>query len=489
MLFNSFEFPIFFAVVVSLYFSSPYRYRWLLLLLASYVFYAAWRPEYLLLILASTVVDYFVGLAMGRTAERAGRTKYLLFSLAANLGLLFTFKYFNFFSGTAEAALRLAGLDYLLPHLNVLLPVGISFYTFQTLSYTIEVYRGAQEPERHAGRFALYVAFFPQLVAGPIERAKRLLPQFSRDFDFDYDRVRSGLIMMLWGLFKKVVIADRLAVIVDFTYGDPGRCPGVLLVAATAFFAIQIYCDFSGYSDIAIGAARVMGYDLMKNFNRPFAATSIPEHWRRWHISLSTWFRDYVYIPLGGSRVSTAWWAANIMVVFTVSGLWHGASATFVIWGALHGAYYLAGRFTEGMRKAVVDAVGLGRLPRVHRALQIAITFSLVCLAFVFFRAGSLSEAVYVLTHLGQGWIDLEVYGGFSELIRSMDLSPRAFLLTSSLIVFLFLVEGVQGDDREFSALVESAPAWLRWGAYAVLSFAILNLGVVEETPFVYYQF
>ena len=321
MLFNSFEYFLFFPIVAMLYFGVPQRLRWVLLLAASYFFYMCWKPGYLLLIVASTLVDYWAGLGIGRATSVSGKRGYLAVSLTANLGLLFFFKYYNFFSDSLREFSRLWGGTLDIPHSDFLLPVGISFYTFQTLSYTIEVYRGNKEPERHLGIFALYVAFFPQLVAGPIERAQRLLPQFREKHEFVYDRVVSGLKLIAWGLFKKVVIADRLAGVVDVVYGNVDAHSGPAFVVATVAFAFQIFCDFSGYTDIAIGSARVMGFELMTNFRRPYFAASIPDFWRRWHISLSTWFRDYVYVPLGGSRVSRSRWYGNLFIVFLVSGL------------------------------------------------------------------------------------------------------------------------------------------------------------------------
>ena len=304
MQFDSIEYGVFLAVAATSYFLIPHRWRWALLLFASYVFYASWKPQYLVLIWASTLVDYCAGLFMGRTENRRYRLLALIGSLSVNLGLLGTFKYFGFFAESLSAVLDSVGLSFTPHELDVVLPVGISFYTFQTLSYTIEVFRGTHEPERHLGRFALYVAFFPQLVAGPIERSSRLLPQLREKFDFDYVRVVEGLRLILWGLFKKVVVADRLALMVDRVYESPDGAPGPVLMAATIFFAFQIYCDFSGYTDMAIGSARILGIELMVNFNRPYAARSVGEFWHRWHISLSTWFRDYVYIPLGGDRIS-----------------------------------------------------------------------------------------------------------------------------------------------------------------------------------------
>ncbi|HEO70014.1 MAG TPA: MBOAT family protein [Candidatus Hydrogenedentes bacterium] len=488
MQFNSAQFLIFFALVVWAYFRLPYRLRWILLLAASYVFYMAWRVEYALLILASTLVDYIAGIRMARIKGRGGRTKYLLMSLAANLSLLFTFKYFNFFGHSLGQLCGFLDIPVEIPHLNVLLPVGISFYTFQTLSYTIEVYRDNQEPERHFGRFALYVAFFPQLVAGPIERPMNLLPQLHGEHDFNYERVRDGLMLMLWGMFKKVVVADRLAVIVDHVYGTPERYPGPLLVLGTVFFAFQIYCDFSGYSDIAIGAAKVFGVKLMRNFNRPYVARSVAEFWQRWHISLSTWFRDYVYIPLGGNRTSLRSWLANLMFVFVVSGLWHGANWTFLVWGALHGSFYIVGRLTRGMRQRAAEHVGLNRVSKLHSAIQILVTFALVCIGWIFFRADTLGEAVFVLRGSFTGWFSLADYGGFARLMASMDLSVKAFAVSGASLIFVLFAEWLQGTATVVEWL-KSKPVWVRWPVYMAVGLAIMNLGMPEEIPFIYFQF
>jgi len=319
MQFNSIEFLVFFFIVVVFYFSIPYRFRWILLLAASYYFYMCWRPEYIILIIASTLVDYIAGLKMGGIESKPRRKKYLIISLMINLGLLFSFKYFNFFNDSLRILFSRYNMLYRVPSFNILLPVGISFYTFQTLSYTIDVYRGERRPERHLGIFALYVAFFPQLVSGPIERSKRLLPQFYKRFDFDYKRLTHGLRLMLWGFFQKVVIADRLAIVVDHVYNNPSEHTSTAFIIATYFFAFQIYCDFAGYTDIARGAAKILGYELMLNFQRPYFAKSIRDFWRRWHISLTSWFRDYLYIPLGGNRVVKWRWYYNLFIVFFIS--------------------------------------------------------------------------------------------------------------------------------------------------------------------------
>lgn len=486
MLFNSLHFVLFFPVVLTLYFLSPFRYRWLVLLLSSYYFYMAWEPAYLLLILASTLVDYFAGIKMGKTPEKAKRTKYLLMSLGANLGLLFLFKYFNLFNNTARTLFEVLGLSYTVPSTSFLLPVGISFYTFQTLSYTIEVYRGKQEIEYHLGKFALFVAFFPQLVAGPIERARNLLPQFYQKFDFDYRRVTDGLKLIAWGMFKKIVIADRLAIMANKVYNDPVSFEGISFIIATLFFAFQIYCDFSGYSDIAIGAAKVMGFTLMDNFNRPYFAKSISEFWKRWHISLSTWFRDYLYIPLGGSRVAVPRWYFNLFVVFLVSGMWHGANWTFLIWGGLHGSYMIISILSSNLRNRVAMLIGLDNYPTAHKLIKIVVTFTLVCFSWIFFRANSISDAFYILSHLFTGW---QVIYSKADFISALTLDlPRTFILSVISIIFLETVHLFQrhGSIRQ---MLSDKPIYFRWAFYYVLVLGLLFGGVYDQTPFIYFQF
>ncbi len=488
MLFNSLEFVLFFPSVAFLYFTMPARFRWAFLLLASYVFYMAWEPGYAVLIWISTLVDYFAALGIARAAEKRRKRAYLLLSCFTNLGLLFFFKYFNFFSDALRPIMAKAGLQIELPYSELLLPVGISFYTFQTLGYTIDVYRGKQEAERHLGRFALYVSFFPQLVAGPIERAKNLLPQFRALRDFDYARVADGLKLMLWGLFKKVVIADRLAVLVEYMYSDPARHPGPALVLATVFFTYQIYCDFSGYSDIAIGAAQVLGFKLSVNFRRPFAAVSIQDFWRRWHISLSTWFRDYVYIPLGGGRGGGAALYRNIVIVFLLSGLWHGAAWTYVIWGLLHAGYMLAGLAARPLRERAARSMGLARLPRLHRAVRVCVTFALVNFAFIFFRADSLGDAAYIATHLFSGWGVLFDPAFLGNTMSSFGLRPYELALAFALVLFL---EGVQllqskGPVRE---RIARQSVWVRWAVYSAGLWLIFLFGVLRQTEFIYFTF
>ena len=360
MLFNSFAFVIFFIVVLFLYYSIPKQYRWMLLLAGSYFFYMCWKVEYIVLIIASTLIDYLVGLRLSKTENSSTRTLLLVISILTNLGILFTYKYMNFFGENINFLANYLANAYAsqygmsahaqYPLLKLLLPVGISFYTFQSMSYTIDVYRRVTTPEKHLGYFAVYVSFFPQLVAGPIERSNHLLPQFREDRQATSAEMVAGLRLMLWGAFKKIVIADQISVVVNTVYETPQEYSGPFLLLATFFFAMQIYCDFSGYSDIAIGCAKTMGFDLMTNFRRPYFASSLGEFWRRWHISLSTWFRDYVYFPLGGNRVAP--WAVylNILTVFIISGLWHGAAWTFIIWGLIHGLILVAERLIAQLR-------------------------------------------------------------------------------------------------------------------------------------------
>jgi alginate O-acetyltransferase complex protein AlgI len=481
MLFNSLQFALFFPLVVLLHFALPHRFRWMWLLFASYWFYMSWEPRYIVLLVGCTLLAWGTGLLMGRSATPRARRGWLVLSLAGNLGVLFFFKYFNFANDSlTRLALALGGRNPL-PAADVLLPVGISFFVFQALSYSIDIYRGRMEPERHLGLFALYKGFFPQLVAGPIERATNLLPQFKRKVVFDPEMAVSGLKLMLWGMFKKVVIADRLAVFTDAVYDNPAAHGAPDLLLATYFFAFQIFCDFSGYTDIAIGAARVLGYDLMKNFNRPYFADSVADFWRRWHISLSTWFKDYLYFPLGGNRVAKGRWAFNVMVVFLVSGLWHGAAWTYVIWGALHGAYLVAEDLTAGARARIAEVTGLARFPRLRKGLAVLATFHLVLFAWIFFRARTLSDAWLILKTIASG-------AGFGRGAAALGLTAPILALCLGLIVLLETVHVLQ--ERGVGArMLGNTPVTVRWGLYLLLLMGVLNLRPAEVAPFIYFQF
>lgn len=481
MLFNSLHFLVFLPIVIALYFSIPHRFRWILLLVSSYYFYMSWKAEYIILIIISTLIDYIAGIQIDKSETKGRKKLFLGFSLLTNFTLLFSFKYFNFFSDSMRAILQQFSIQLNPITLKVLLPVGISFYTFQTLSYTIDVYRGEIKPQKHLGIFALYVSFFPQLVAGPIERAKNLLPQFLEKHYFDYKRVTDGLKLMLWGFFKKVVIADRLAIVVNTIYNNPTDYTGIPLILATVFFAFQIYCDFSGYCDIGIGAAQIMGIKLMDNFKRPYFSKSIGEFWKRWHISLSSWFKDYLYIPLGGNRVSIPRWYFNIMIVFLVSGLWHGANWTFVIWGGLHGFYLLFEIITRKIRRCIVRGLKLIYFPKIRMLLQIIITFILVNIGWIFFRANNVKDAFYVLTHLFQG-LSLN-FSGINIGILWTEL-----LISFGIIGFMEFIHLIQehGSIRQF---MDNKPLILRWIIYIIIILSIILFGVFNNTPFIYFQF
>lgn len=485
MSFVSAEFLLFFCIVIPLYFLTPHRMHWAYLLAASYLFYAYWNAGYLFLIVFSTLVDYWAARWLDETdrSQVARRRLLLAASIVVNLGVLFTFKYFNFFADSLVGGLNALGIQANPVLLQVLLPVGISFYTFQSMSYTIDVYRGHIKPERHFGIFATFIAFFPQLVAGPIERAGNMLPQFRQRVGLDYDRIVGGLRLILWGIFKKVVVADHIAIYVNNVYNNVESYSGLPLMLATLFFAFQIYCDFSAYSDIAIGTARIMGFRLMDNFRQPYLSLSVREFWRRWHISLSTWFRDYLYIPLGGSRVRFSRNLFNLLVVFVVSGLWHGANWTFIIWGALHGIFLVV----EILISRALPVGGL-QFPGV-RYLRWALTFALVCFAWIFFRANSLDDARYVVTAL------FDFSGGFSTL--AIPYYEVVMSATNELALALFLIAFVMFVDWLDSrwGVIEtwgSRPWPLRWGVYYGLTTAVLLVLLVygaSTSDFIYFQF
>ncbi|MBX2798260.1 MAG: MBOAT family protein [Myxococcales bacterium] len=488
MLFNSLQFALFFPVVVVAYYAIPQRNRWILLLAASYAFYMAWEPAYGLLLLISTTVDWWVSNRLPAATDQAHRRRLLAVSLVVNLSLLFSFKYYNLINTTFVGIARWFGADWPLPESEWMLPVGISFYTFQTIGYTVDVYRGRQEPETSFGRMALYVSFFPQLVAGPIERANRLLPQLRETPGAAWEQVVSGLRLAAWGLFKKVVVADRLAVVVDAVYTDPTQFKGFALTVASVLFSWQVYCDFSGYSDIAIGIARVFGIDLMRNFDQPHLSRSMTEWWSRWHISLSSWFRDYIYIPLGGNRSGPLRWSFNIAVVFIVSGLWHGASWRFAVWGALHAALVIGDRFTRPLRDSVARSLGVHAIPGLRRAIQMSLTFVIWTLTLVLFRAESLSDAVWVYTHFTSGWTRVGDPEAFAVFLSRVHLDGALFAYCLLLGPLVDVVDYGWRNERWRSAM-NALPTVARWGVDYLVIFSILFLGVFTDTPFVYFQF
>lgn len=482
MSFASFEFLLFFPAVTLIYFLLPHKLRWAHLLLASCGFYMFFAPAYILILAFTIIVDYVAGILIEGASGRR-RWTYLALSLAANLGVLAFFKYYNFAAENVNAVARFAGSPAALPALRFLLPIGLSFHTFQAMSYTIEVYRGNQKAERHFGIYALYVMFYPQLVAGPIERPQNMLHQFHEQKSFDHDRAVSGLRLMLWGLFKKVVIADRLAIIADAVYRDPHRCTGAEMLIAMVAFTFQVYCDFSGYSDIALGSARVMGFTLMRNFDSPFRATSVTEFWRRWHISLSTWFNDYLFTPLFTAvrDWGKAGLALSLFVTFLLSGLWHGAGWTFVIYGALHGLALVYEALTKKTRKRVASRIG----PRIYEPLTWVSVFVFVSLSFVFFRAASLSDAIHVVRNAfavtKPGWSAVGTGG--------LDALPRwKLVLSFAPLLVLFAVERWD-KDRELTRRLAERPRPVRWGLYYAMVAGILVFGAFGSKQFIYFQF
>lgn len=481
MLFNSIEFIIFFPVVTLLYFLLPHRFRWLHLLAASCVFYMFFVPIYILILAFTIIVDYFAGILI-ENAHGKNRKFFLVMSLAANIGVLAFFKYYNFFTENLNQATHFLNIEYALPVLSILLPVGLSFHTFQAMSYTIEVYRGRQKAEKHIGFYALYVMFFPQLVAGPIERPQNLLPQFYEIHDFNAERVSNGLKLMLWGFFKKVVIADNLAVYVDTVYNNPQAWDGLNLIIAAIFFSFQVYCDFSGYSDIAIGAAEVLGFKLMTNFNRPFHAKSISELWQRWHISLTTWFKDYLYIPLGGSRGSKGSWYFNIMFVFFISGVWHGAAWTYIIWGFLNGFFILFSIWTVTLRDNFTKLIGLTRFPLFHRFVKTLCTFGLFTYSLIFFRANSMFDVLYIHKAIVLAIIKPSTISGNSPV------STYQFIVCIGAIVVLELIHYSQ-SKRDMRESWANKPIWIRWAIYYAFILAIYFFGEFSNRQFVYFQF
>ncbi len=458
---------------------------------ASCYFYMAFLPIYILILGFTIVVDYYAGLWIERSAGKE-KKRWLILSLIVNIGVLAVFKYYHFFIDNLSGLLENAGIPANLPLLTILLPIGLSFHTFQAMSYTIEVYRGHQRAEKHFGIYALYVMFYPQLVAGPIERPQNMLHQFHEKKTFDYDNAVYGLKLMAWGFLKKVVIADRLAYMVNIVYNNPHEYQGLPLILATVFFSFQIYCDFSGYSDIAIGAARVMGFNLMRNFNYPYFSSSVSEFWGRWHISLSTWFKDYLYIPLGGNRVAIPRWYLNLLIVFVVSGIWHGANWTFVAWGLLHGILLISENIKDRLSARL-------KFPfKSPKLFSIIATFSVVSVAWIFFRADTISNAYYIVTHLFAGVFD-DLHLIYTNITTGKGVIVNTTLnkWTSAKVdyfwsfgVIAFLV-GVEYFNRKKNIirLIGEYPFVLRYIVYLLLILEILFFQKSGQQQFIYFQF
>ena len=511
MLFNSFDFILFFIVVVVLYYLSPYRFRWILLLVASYYFYICWRPKeliFILLIVFYSIVNYIFSIAMYKQKNAVKRKRYLFITLFINFGLLFLFKYAVFLNesfmniiskailwyyrdlGTEGAILKsqLFLEHYPARDFDIILPMGISFYTFQATAYSIDVYRKQMKPIKHYGIFSLFITFFPQLVAGPIERSRNLLPQFYKKHRFQKENVLLGLKWMLWGFFKKIVIADRVSTAVNTIYNAAQSYSGFYFVFATILFAFQIYCDFSGYSDIAFGSAKVLGFDLMHNFEKPYLSKSIKELWRRWHISLSTWFMDYIYIPLGGNRKGKFRKCFNLFITFFVSGIWHGANWTFAVWGAMHGIYLVMGILTENVRKHIKKILHLNN-NIIWNFCSIIFTFLLFCTSLIIFRANTISDAIYIFQHIFdniQQWTNAQyIY----EIITSMGINLFELTIVMLSILFLMLLEVFTAKDFVISG-IEKTNCVVRFTFYVFLTVWILSTGVFYNAgEFIYFQF
>ncbi|MCM1159644.1 MAG: MBOAT family protein [Roseburia sp.] len=471
MLFNSLAFAVFLPIVFFIYWALPHKYRYILLFLASYYFYMSWNAKYVVLILFTTFVSYVSGLLLNEKQFQQKRKILLSLTLVASLGILFFFKYSNLFLSTLNTVCERFAIPLHPVALQFMLPVGISFYTFQTLSYVIDVYKGKVEPERNFVKYAAFIAFFPQLVAGPIERTENLLPQIRKEQFFSYKKASYGLKLMAWGFFKKLVIADTVGIYVDQIYSESHYYKGFSLFLATLFFAIQIYCDFSGYSDIAIGCGKLFGIDLMRNFKSPYFARSLKEFWSRWHISLSTWFRDYVYIPLGGNRVSPMRKHWNLIVTFLASGLWHGANYTFLLWGLFHGV---------GQVLEKILGKWLGKFQ--NRVL----TFFLVVIGWIFFRADTIAEAFYVLGHM---WV------GISSPVSYVVNGIRDFHMTAldgvSVVVPVVLLVVYDYVALKADPLdgISGLPVKVRWAVYYGFMLFFLLFASFNAREFVYFQF
>jgi len=495
MLFNSLHFLLFFPVVLVVFHLIPKRAKTAWLLVCSYYFYMAWNARYALLLLFSTVVTYICALLIDRVNHKdleektkSNRKKLLVITcIILNLVVLFFFKYFNFFCSSIISVSRYIGLELSITGIDVLLPVGISFYTFQAIGYTIDVYRGDTEAERNFIRYALFVSFFPQLVAGPIERSGNLLRSLKEFRRPSFEKMRHGFLVMIWGFFLKMVIADRIAVFVDTVYSSHHVFNGLYIVVATILFAFQIYCDFAGYSTIAIGAAEMLGIELMKNFDTPYLSTSVKEFWRRWHISLSSWFRDYLYIPLGGSRRGTIRKYLNLLIVFVVSGLWHGAQWSFVVWGFLNGLYQVIGDAISSIRKKQKSPREISFAERMIRGIA---TFALIDFTWIFFRANGLSDAFAMIKNIftyPNPWIL------FDGSLYLCGLNEKEFFVMLCSLIILFIADLYAHKGISISSAIEKQPIWFRWPVYLIGILSIIVFGVwgsgYNASSFIYFQF
>lgn len=497
MLYNSFDFLIFFPIVCMIYYIIPFRFRHIFLLFSSYYFYMCWNPQYALLLLATTVITYFSGIFIGYADEIQEEKKrnfwkkfFVAVPFVLNLSILFFFKYFNFAVASINRALSYANVAPVAATFDIILPVGISFFTFQALGYTVDVYRGDISREKNFLKYALFVSFFPQLLAGPIERSKNLFKQINAIPKFEIKNIQVGLTKMLWGYFQKVVISDNVAILVNTVYDNHTEYGSIELILATVFFAIQIYCDFGGYSNIAVGAAKVMGFDLMENFNTPYMANSVADFWHRWHISLSTWFRDYLYIPLGGNRKGRLRKYFNIMVVFLTSGLWHGASWHYVVWGGINGLYQVIGDILRPVRNKICEVLQIDRKAFSHQLAKGIVTFILVDISWIFFKANGLRQALSIINRICTQWNPWVLFN--NELFELGLNSQRLHMLLAAILVLIaadicnyLKIDLIKGLCKQ--------GIWLQYSVYLMFIFWVLVFGSYgpgyDASQFIYFQF
>ncbi len=493
MLFNSLEFLFFFPIVLMIYFIIPRKLRYIWLLMTSYYFYFSLSPQYVILLALLTLLTFFTGILMERATQKRKKGLMVL-CLLLSLGTLGVFKYSTFVIDSINGVLTTMHMTPVSSRFNPILPIGISFYTFQAVGYIIDLYHGKIKVERNVAKYALFVSFFPNILSGPIERGKNILPQIhllEKIRLWDYDRVTSGAVLMLWGYFQKMVIADRVALLVNEVYDHYHMYGSIAILTATLFFSVQVYCDFASYSNMAIGAAKIMGIELMRNFETPYFSRSVGEFWRRWHISLSTWFRDYLYIPLGGNRCSKWKHYRNLMIVFLVSGLWHGASWGYVVWGALHGVYQLIGIQTKQLRKRVADRLQFKQESFSYKLMQMGMTFSLVGFAWIFFRAEKITQAGAMIRRIFTRW---DPWSLLDESIYTWGLDRKEFWIAITAIGVLLLVDLVRRlKKQDVIQLLNTQCIWFRWGLYLTLLFAVLILGqygpAYDPQAFLYFEF
>lgn len=493
MLFNSYQFLVFFPIVCLVYFVIPRRFQHMWLLMSSYFFYMCWNAKYAVLLLFVTVVTFLCGIIIGNHAKKDRNKKMMVgIGVIVCLSVLFLFKYVNLFGSTFNFIIGRVGIGIAVPSIDFVLPVGISFYTFQALSYVIDVYRGDVRGEKNFLKYALFVSFFPQLVAGPIERSKNLLHQVNEEHEFNYENMRHGLLLMVWGMFLKLVIADRAAMYVDTVYGNISSYGGEYVLMAAILFSIQIYCDFAGYSIIAIGAAKVMGFTLMENFNRPYLASTVEEFWRNWHISLTSWFRDYLYIPLGGNRKGKLRKYINIMIVFLVSGLWHGAGWHFVLWGGINGLYQVIGDLLKDIKESIRRVFRIRENSKALLCCRMAVTCAFVGFAWIFFRADSMGVAITgiksIINSLANGYNMGTLHGVFINVI-----SGRQFFVLGIAIAILLIADILKYNNINVPSWIVSRNRFARWSIYllAVMSIVIFGIWGPEFSAgsFIYFQF